>query len=165
MNAHTARMSKLEFPENEFAQVRSQAEEAYAKIGEVLCPYLGAKVEFNVAGLEHIKYQQWNRGRPFKDQLIRFRLLRLVPIILGKSHTLQGIEKVRKRERVKVLGKWQTRVSRVHYYEFTAVIENYRIKVIVRKMGDGPYHFWSIIPSWKQRRNRKKLFDGNYGID
>ena len=36
------------------------------------------------------------------------------------------------------------------YYEFVAVINGYRVRVILKEVegGDGKY-FWSIIPFWK----------------
>jgi len=40
----------------------------------------------------------------------------------------------------------------VQHWGFIAVLDNrIRVKVILRKVGDGNIHFWSVIPYWKTR--------------
>lgn len=36
----------------------------------------------------------------------------------------------------------------VTFYEFIAVLNNVRVKVIVKEVLGGEKHFWSIIPYW-----------------
>lgn len=38
------------------------------------------------------------------------------------------------------------------FWCFEAVVENRRIKVIVRQVGNGKKHFWSVIPAWRKDR-------------
>ncbi|OGK46106.1 hypothetical protein A3A93_06635 [Candidatus Roizmanbacteria bacterium RIFCSPLOWO2_01_FULL_38_12] len=38
------------------------------------------------------------------------------------------------------------------YFAFEAVVENRRIKVIIRQVGNGNKHFWSVIPAWRRDR-------------
>ena len=38
-------------------------------------------------------------------------------------------------------------------------MSNKKVKVIVRKVGNGAVHFWSIIPDWKT--NNKRDHDQN----
>jgi len=35
-----------------------------------------------------------------------------------------------------------------------AIIRNRKIKVLIRKITDGPIHFWSVIPDWKTSYHR-----------
>ena len=38
------------------------------------------------------------------------------------------------------------------FWTFEAVIDERRIKVIVRQVGRGKKHFWSVIPAWRKDR-------------
>jgi len=50
----------------------------------------------------------------------------------------------------------------VTYYEFVAVVEKIRVKVIVKQIEGGNMFFWSIIPYWGVDKNTKKrkLYSG-----
>jgi len=51
----------------------------------------------------------------------------------------------------------------VSYYEFIAVLENVRVKVIVKQVDGGEKFFWSIIPYWKidSVNSRRLLHSGD----
>lgn len=52
--------------------------------------------------------------------------------------------------KIKKNGKQTTSPKIVKYWAFVAIIENkIRIKIILRKIGEGHIHFWSVIPIWK----------------
>ena len=58
---------------------------------------------------------------------------------------------------------WLTAVT---YYEFVAVLENRRFKVIVKQLPGGQRVFWSLIPFWRQsNEGRRLLHDGNPADD
>lgn len=43
----------------------------------------------------------------------------------------------------------------VRYWGIIAIINNQKIKVIIRKIGDnGSRHFWSVIPAWITNKHR-----------
>ena len=46
----------------------------------------------------------------------------------------------------------------ISYWGLIAIIENKKIKVILRKIGNGHLHFWSIIPYYSTSPQR----DGKY---
>ena len=41
----------------------------------------------------------------------------------------------------------------VRYWAFVAIIKNYqrRIKIVIKQVGNGHIHFWSIIPYWNTK--------------
>ncbi len=69
--------------------VRKQAEEEYEKIGKVKCPYLNDFVHFNTVGFQHLLFKGWNKTRLRTEQYIRLKLIKLAPLVIGRSHTLQ----------------------------------------------------------------------------
>ena len=53
------------------------------------------------------------------------------------------------------------------FYEFIAVLENVRVKVIVKEILGGEKHFWSIIPFWgiDKASSKRILCSGNPAQD
>jgi hypothetical protein len=80
---------------------------------------------------------------------MRFKLIFLAPDILKLSRTVQGVSEVNRFEEVYIHGRKEKVLCLVRYYEFIAVIKTYRVKVVVKQIGEGPKFFFSIIPSWK----------------
>lgn len=156
---------KITFTEEEFVKAKSTAEATYEKIGEVRCPFLETTVSFNAKGLDHLKLKRWNHAREQKDQWVRLKLLHLAPEVIKKSHTLQGLDEVNKLERIKINSRWEMKSINVTYYEFISVLQGCRVRIVVKKVGDGPAYFWSIVPFWKQGADKKKLFDGDPEVD
>ena len=58
-------------------------------------------------------------------------------------------------------------MKEVIFYEFIAVLENVRVKVIVKEVTGGGKHFWSIIPYWDidVGNSRRILHSGNPELD
>ena len=48
------------------------------------------------------------------------------------------------------------------FYEFIAVIDNIRLKVIVKEVIGGEKHFWSVIPYWGiNKATGKRILHGS----
>lgn len=45
--------------------------------------------------------------------------------------------------------RWEKVLKDVTYYEFLAVLDTIRLKVIIKEVIGGEKHFWSVIPSWR----------------
>lgn len=69
-------------------------------------------------------------------------------------------------ERQKKHGRWERKMIEVTYYEFVAVVDKRRFKVIVKQLPGGQRIFWSLIPNWRQTgEGRRLLHDGNPARD
>ena len=134
--------------EKDFQEVKSKAEEFYKTIGDIDYPYFKEKIAFNAKGLKHLKFISNRQARLRKDQYSRLRLIHLAPETLKQSHTLQGIWQIRRFEDQKTNNRWEKVVKEVTYYEFIAVINNVRVKVVIKEVLGGEKHFWSVIPFW-----------------
>jgi len=142
-------MGKFNFKDEEdFQKVKNEAEEFYKTIGDVYCPYFKEKIAFNIKGLKHLKFKSDRQARPRKDQYSRLRLIRLAPEVLKQSHTLQGTWQIRRFEDQKTNNRWEQIMKEVTYYEFIAVVNTVRVKVIIKEVLGGEKHFWSVIPFW-----------------
>ena len=98
-----------------------------------------------------MRYDGARSERPKIMQLIKFKLLiTYVVDTIRASGTLQYYRTV-----LQPVGKVGhdgfRKTSMVQYYAFESLDKDKRIKcrVIVRRVGDGNFHFWSVIPRWK----------------
>ncbi len=98
------------------------------------------KVIFNAKGINHLIYKG-NRSRREQSRILtNIRLLpRAIKVLKlmvypqeETSYTRDGIK--------------------YKFWTFEAVVNKRRIKVIVRQVGRGRKHFWSVIPAWRKDR-------------
>lgn len=157
-------MGKFNFKdEQDFEKTRSEAESLYAEICKIRCPYFGEEISFNAKGLRHLKFKSDQQARSRQEQYARLKLLRFAPEVLKKSHTLQGILQIKRFEPQKTNNRWEHTIRNIVFYEFIAVLENIRMKVIVKEVVGGEKHFWSVIPFWEidKEISRRILHSGN----
>ncbi len=155
-------MAPLEFTDEEFSATLQKALELYQTIGSVPCPHFRVPVKFSADGLQHLRRKAWNRGRSRRDQFMRFKHLKMAPQILRLSNTVQGIYHGHERIRHHRHGRWEEVISPATFYEFVAVIETRRFKVIVKQAAGKELIFWSLIPFWRQtEQGTRALHDGN----
>lgn len=160
-------MGKFNLNEEDFEKIKADAETFYGTVGEVRCPYFGEGVAFNVKGLKHLKFKADRVARSRKDQYARLKLLHLAPEVLKMSRTLQGTWETKRFEVVKVNSRWEKLMKDVVFYEFVAVIDNVRVKVIVKEVDGGEKYFWSVIPYWgiDKENSRRVLYTGDLEHD
>lgn len=155
------------FSEEKFQRVKYKAEELYKTLGEIYCPYFGEKIIFNAKGLEHLKFKKKNHARSREDQHIRLKYLRLAPEILKLSKTIQGISHAKSFEIIRSNARTEIMLKPVSYYEFIAILEDVRVRIIVKQIETGPKYFWSIIPFWKMDKTTfvRKMHHGDPEVD
>jgi len=146
-----------------FDEVRIKGEEFYKALTDIYCPYFKDKVFFNAQGLEHLKFKRHRQARPRQDQYMRFKYLHLAPVVLRASTTLQGIWETKSFEKVRVHNRTDTVMKNIEYYEFVAVIDSIRVKIIVKRIGDGQRFFWSLIPFWGiNKKTKRRILHSGY---
>jgi hypothetical protein len=151
----------LEFTGEQFKKIKNKNEKLYKLFGGVSCPYFEEKVIFNSKGLEHLKFKKKNHARSRNDQYIRLKLLYLAPEVLKLSRTVQGISERKVFELNRSNNRNEYILVDATYYEFIAVLNNVRVRVVVKQVNTGPKYFWSIIPHWKVSNNGNRKM--NYG--
>ena len=151
------------FTDEQFDKLKEKSEEFYKTLGEIYCPYFKEKIIFNAKGLEHLKFKSKNHARSRGDQYIRLKLLYLAPEIIKLSHTIQGISERKVFELNRSNHRNEKNLVNVIYYEFVAILENVRVRVVLKKIDETQKYFWSIIPHWKVDKinSKRKMHYGN----
>ena len=112
----------------------------FNQVRQVQNPALGEIIYFNAKGINHLLYKN-NRNLRQKDRIkANFILLPRATKLLEKSTFWQE-------ESHYVKDK-----SKYFFWAFEAVVDQRRIKVIVRQVNSGKKHFWSVIPAWRKNR-------------
>lgn len=147
--------------ENEFdyQTLKAGAQMIYNNINSVFSPALKDKITFNAEGFNHIIFKKKRSERERSSQLLRFNLIPLAKQLIELSTTHQEYEEGFKEVSLKRHKKRIIKNSPVKYWGIIAIINNKKIKVIIRKIGDnGSLHFWSIIPNWTTNKVRDTKF-------
>ena len=89
-------------------------------------------VRFNAIGFKHLIRKA--KMRTHAEQISRFKLIKYAPIIVGNPHA-----SVTYRQDIRVDGRI------VRYWALDKSIDGKDLRVIVRQVGNGSKHFYSIM--------------------
>ena len=112
-----------------YEETLKEAKVFYSTLQEVSCPALSNEsVVFNAMGLKHI-IRKGRFIRQKNDQLRRFRLLKYAKDILADPEVLPVHRKEESAE----------------FWTFEKIYPDRKVIVIVRRLGNGNKHFFSIM--------------------
>lgn len=143
-----------------FNERKEKTRAIYDTHRKVYSPYLKSEVVFNSDGFHHLQFSA-RRERDKKEQLLKFSLLPLALIVIKNSGTLQEY-----RKGLTTVGKKSkdgfSLTKSTEYWGFVAIVgENkIKIKVILRRVGDGNITFWSVMPFSKLKGGQKLYTEG-----
>lgn len=124
-----------------YKTLKREAKQFYSSLKKVWSPALNEDVTFNSSGFRHLVWQKKTPRRQ-KEQIKRFGLLPHVAEVINspdKSFEYRRISK---------------QTGDVQFWGFAKQIEVMQIKVVVRQVGNGNKHFFSIFEK-KQKTARK----------
>jgi len=140
--------------EDKFEEIKTKAKEIFDKNPLVHCPYFGQEITLNSDGFHHLQFSD-RRERNKDEQVLKFNLLPLAIKVVRKSGTVQeyrksfcAIGKKSKRDGLTLL-------KNMEFWAFVAIIGDtpIRIRVILRRIGDGKIILWSVMSASKLKRD------------
>ncbi len=144
---------------SDYQKLREDAQKFYNEIGRVFSPAFNEQVNFNSEGFNHIVFKSHRTERERPSQILRFKLLSRAVRLIKLSTTYQEFEEKTKEFDIENYGKKSRKSKSVKYWGIIAIVDNRKIKVIIRKIGDnGAMHFWSIVPAWTTNKYRDTKF-------
>lgn len=147
-----------------YPEIRKNSKELYDTFNKVFSPALGQHIHFTSNGFNHLMYKGAKKERDKRTQILRFDLLERAKDILERSTTYQEFEEEMEYTRVNRHGKYQSMNLVVKYWGFIAIIDKFRVKVVVRQAGNSKAEFYSVIPAWFTRQYRDlKVFNNSTG--
>ena len=129
-----------------YEKSKQKAKEIYSKIGRIQSPAFGGElVAFTSAGFNHL-VRKGRIPRPKNEQKRRFTLIPYVEQIIKNPKATLLYERRETRYVTDRHGKKVTIQSVADFWTFVEIIENCKIKVVVRQLDtDGPKHFLSVM--------------------
>lgn len=132
-----------------------KVEALFVQNGRITCPYFNTEVILNGEGLHHLRYSaQRERSKP--EQMLKFRLMPLALDVVRRSGTIQEYRKIW--QAIGKAGAEGMRAAKeVEYWGLVAIVgaRPDRIRVILRRVGNGNITLWSVM------RGGKILRDGS----
>jgi hypothetical protein len=130
-------------PYQTYNEAKTAAKDFYRSIDRIWCPALNDYISFTQEGFRHLVGKK-GIVRPRSEQRRRFMLLYSVKDILENpevkfSHTITT-----------------TRNLRADYWVATGIMNNFHIKIVIRKVDGGKKHFFSVYGK-KQKTTPKSV--------
>lgn len=143
-----------------FNQKKEKARKLFFSQKSIFNPYFRCEIILNSDGFHHLQFSA-RKERNKNEQLLKFNLLSLAFKVVKNSGTLQEYRK--SFVVIGDIGKDGLRKTKnVEYWAFIAIVgeNNIKIKVILRKIGDGNIVFWSVMPYSKLKGGQKIYTNG-----
>ena len=136
-----------------FKQEKARAKTLYRKYKKVYSPYFQEDIVLNSKGLYHLQYSK-GRLRDPKEQLFKFRCIELGVEVIIKSSTIQEYREV------EILDD-DNSMQKACFWGMVAIVgsNNLKMRVVLRKVGDGEIHFWSVMPYSRIKNGRQQLYE------
>ena len=150
-------MTEIDF--EYFNQKKEKAKQIYNSQRGVYCPYFQGQIILNSDGFHHLQFSA-RRERNKKEQLLKFSLLPLALDLIRKSGTIQEYRKSLGPSGKKSKRDGSVLMKEFQYWGLVAIVGESKIKirVVLRRIGDGNIIFWSVMPYSKLKRGeRQKL--------
>ncbi|MDO8593321.1 MAG: hypothetical protein Q7R59_00235 [bacterium] len=135
----------------DFHSLVKTSRELYDATPEIHCPYFKSNVALTSDGFNHLLHKPNRQPRNINEQRLKLRLLKRALHVLGNAGTVQ--------EYRTTLEKWGSsgkdgfsKTKQVEYWGFHDIVGKnpmILIRLIIRKIGDGKLHFWSVMPIGK----------------
>ncbi len=149
--------------QKDFLSILQKAREIYKSQNKIHCPYFSTDIILNSDGFNHLQNKRNREARNIDEQILKLSLLPKALQVIKRTGTLQEYRKhIEKFGNKSKDGLFKTK--QVEYFGFHSIFgenKDKKIVVIIRRVGDGNYHFWSVMPH--KKFNRQKLFEN--GID
>ncbi len=131
--------------EDKYEKSKKKAKEFYSSIGSVICPGLNNElVSFSKYGFYHLLRK---RGvlRPRKEQLRRFALLHSAVEVIKNAKSYDSYNYETKEQFAEDHGLPVLKSSIAEFWSFSGIYSSKIVTVIVRKIGNGNMHFFSVM--------------------
>ncbi|OGZ03018.1 MAG: hypothetical protein A2390_00955 [Candidatus Liptonbacteria bacterium RIFOXYB1_FULL_36_10] len=141
-----------------YKNLKEKTEKIFRNTPQVFCPYFNEYITLNSDGFHHLQFSS-RRERNKEEQSLKFSLLPLALIVLKKSGTIQEYRKILQLSGSKSNRDGLTLMKQVQYWGFVAIIGDnpIKIRVIVRRVGDGKKVFWSVMPALKLSNGKDNI--------
>ncbi len=137
----------------DYLSIKAHALKHINETSLVDCPALGQVVKIDKQGFKHVIFMKGRHVRDRKSQNTRFKLIPLA---------IESIKSTTKIDNYRIES-----VDNIdyQYWSFDENIQNKRFRVVLRKVGNGSIHFWSVIPKFESKRKTRSFTKKNINFN
>jgi hypothetical protein len=129
--------------------LKATSEATYNAIGHIVSPALGnVKVHFTADGFHHLLNTKNRYPRPQDEWVTKLKYLPHAIELLTIATTYQEYDTRQENVRIKVKKKRVMATSVVQYWGIIGIVWQKKVRVVIRKAGNGQYQFCSVMPCW-----------------
>ena len=119
---------------NSYVKLLEETKEFYKNIKRIRCKNLNNElVTFGASGFKHLLTKN-RKERTIDEQYRKLSLLKHVVEVINAEKPEFGVRKLQSKE-----------YGSIEYISISSFVNSVKIRVILRKIGNGHYHFWSIM--------------------
>lgn len=128
---------------NKLKKLLERCRKDYKTWEPIYCPALGSEVHFNANGFKHLRFHTDSRRRTAKETSHKLKLLPSVKNILQNATCIAEYREVNmprsKNQNMKTI--------KIQYWSLEDANRKNgsKIRIILRKVGNGKIHFWSVM--------------------
>ena len=145
----------MELTDEKLGKLKKFVREEYSRIGSMRCPLFNEKIFFSSEGFNHLIYKckDNKKKRPKSEQYIRLKLFKLACKLLQCTRTYQDYFATRHWIKRNINKRKDETLKDVEYWGILAIIDNRRIKVVIKQYSNGNKKFWGVCPKWHTQKN------------
>lgn len=139
-----------------YLELLEQRRTEYKSYSAPYCLALREYVSFNSDGFNHLRFRTDGTPRKPMEQMYKLGLLPLVIPVIRLAARVDQYER-----RLAPIGRKKKNAQKVlkevEYWALVAVVgkQSVKLRVILRKVGDGNLHFWSVMKLGENPKNQK----------
>lgn len=143
----------------ELSRLKERVKGEYIALGEIFCPFFGETIKFTSEGFQHLLFKGVSKikRRDKSTQYMRLKLFKLAAQLIRITKTVQEHHIEKQFIQVEHHNRRENILKDVEYWGFIAILDNRKIKVLVKQIGNGSKKFWSIIPNWSTRKKGEHI--------
>jgi len=130
-------------------QLKHKQYNFYKSLDCVYCPVLDINIHFTSQGYNHLLYKSDSIPRNQNEKYIRLLFLTYVPEVIKNATEVYSIRELE--------GLVKGKPKKILHYGLVAEVNNYKIRVIIQRIGNGNHTFLSVMPHdrYKSKKHPK----------
>lgn len=147
------------FAPNQQESRKEKARQIYDSRRTIFSPFFKRDIILNSDGFHHLRYSA-RRERNKSKQILKFTLLPLGLKIIRTATTLQEYRKLLSPVGEKSKRDSSVAMKLIEWWGFVAIFieQEIKVRVVLRKVGEGNIHFWSVMPYSHLRKGKNRNF-------
>lgn len=145
----------MEIDNKIFTEKKEKAQAIFSAQKEIYSPYFGQKIILNSDGFHHLQFSS-RKERNKSEQLLKFSLLPQALEIIRKSGTIQEYRPPILMSVGKKSKSGEMSMKNIEFWGMIAIVGKFKVRTVLRRVGDGNITFWSVMPYSKIKNGQQK---------